>query len=184
MNRLLALALLASLASCGPATMEVADVKDPGRKEIAIPAGASVAEAKRIRAANERVDSLPIISPVGEMSGISRIVLLDVGTGCQYVVRAMYQDAVDLSARMERDPRPGNPIGSRQRCGASVPGSKDVKSLTSGVPMGFHAGIETDRETGCQYMVVSYWQDDVRSLPRTMAAGDERRHMCSEGAAR
>lgn len=184
MNRLLALACLAALVSCGPAPMEVADVKDPGRKQIAIPAGASVAEAKRIRATNARVESLPVISPVDDMIGISRIVLLDVGTGCQYVVRAMYQDAVDLSARMERDPRPENPMGSRQRCGASVPGSKEVKSLTSGVPMGFHAGIETDRETGCEYMVVSYWQDDVRSLPRMIAAGDQRRQLCAEGAAR
>lgn len=184
MNRLLALACLATLVSCGPAPMEVADVKDPGRKEIAIPSGTSVAEAKRIRAANARIESVPVISPVDDIGGISRIVLLDVGTGCQYVVRAMYQDAIDLSARMEPDPRPENPMGSRQRCGASVPGSKDVKSLTSGVPMGFHAGIETDRETGCEYMVVSYWQDDVRSLPRMIAIGDQRRQLCAEEATR
>jgi hypothetical protein len=154
----------------------------PRSIERSVPAGASVAQARTIRAANDharRPKAPPAFSTLGGAEhalNISRAILVDEGTGCQYVVRAMYQDAIDLSPRNERDPT--SPDGTRHRCGTPIPGSNAISVLPGDDRFSIRASIEIDRDTGCQQIVATYWQDDVETTPRISAHGDARMQVC------
>jgi len=103
--------------------------------------------------------------------------LLDVGTGCEYVVSTMYQDDIDVTPRMQR-----TPSGDRQICGTPRPGSTEFVVRKGGQASWVSVAVVSDRETGCQYISATMFQDAVRIVGRMEAQGDERRQMCGTPA--
>jgi len=143
------------------------------------PIGASVSEIRRIEAQRRRPDPEPRfvrLGPKRRMTGIGRAVLVDLGTGCQYVARTMHQDTLVISALMED--APDSPTGSRQLCGTPHPGTDEIVVLAGGDIAMIEVAVERDRDTGCEYVVGTVYQDDVSVVPRVAARGEQRRQIC------
>lgn len=174
--RLLLAVTSLALASCGTEATRTTYVDESTAPRISVPTGSSVAEARRIGAANEAARTMPPMATVAGGTDAIHVLLADMGTGCQYVLRTTHQSGSDLSPRMERTP--GLRTASRQRCGKPKEGSDEIRVLSSDGPTQYAAAVEADRETGCQYLVVVNWRDDVASTPRTVADGDLRLQKC------
>lgn len=99
--------------------------------------------------------------------------LVDVGTGCQYTVRTLYQNEIDLQPRNE-------PFGEgeRQVCGQPRNGGNPFVTLAGGSLSAAEVAIITDTGTGCQEIVGTLFQKSLFATPRMQRIGDRQRQVC------
>jgi hypothetical protein len=179
MNRILAIVCLAALSACRGEPVEEADSLVSVVPDAPVPTGASVAEIRRARAERAKPPKPPgyvILGTQKDQLEIGHATLVDLGTGCQYTVRTIFQDGIDIAPRMERGP--GANDDSEQRCRTTSPRRSGFVLLPGSTIDTVHVSIVLDQETGCQSIVGTIFQDDVASTPRMRTVGGSRRQMC------
>lgn len=180
MKRILTLAILASLCACSPAgtVRETnADILGSGAptKEVPIPAGASVADIRAATPKPRPAAVSPYVTLGSDAANldVDTATLVDLGTGCQYTVRTIFQSDMEIGPRNE-----SAPAGPRQRCGRARPGSMEFALLPGGDTDSMHVSIVRDHETGCDEIVGSMYQEALFATQRMEAVGDGRRQYC------